>query len=119
MATDSMSRGCFVLRLHCVHFNTPRLPPPDDQPNSHNAGLSYNLPWGWWNFTYSYNRSTYRDLTQANGFDFKQNGDSATHQFKAERVVYRDALSKTSLSMGLSYLATGRWLGCQAGYQLQ
>ncbi|WP_455925616.1 ShlB/FhaC/HecB family hemolysin secretion/activation protein [Pseudomonas putida] len=83
---------------------------PDDQHNSHNAGLTYNLPWGWWNFTYSYNQSDYRDLTQANGFDFKQNGDSATHQFKAERVVYRDALSKTSLSMGLSHLATNNYI---------
>lgn len=83
---------------------------PDDPHNSHNAGLSYNLPYGWWNFTYSYNRSDYRSLAQANGFDFKQSGDSTTQQFKAERVVYRDALSKTSLSLGLSHLATNNYV---------
>jgi len=83
---------------------------PDDPHNSHNAGLSYNLPWGWWNFTYSYNQSDYRSLAQANGFDFKQSGDSDTHQFKAERVIYRDALSKTSLSLGLSHLATDNYV---------
>ncbi|MGY4494893.1 ShlB/FhaC/HecB family hemolysin secretion/activation protein [Pseudomonas sp. TE3610] len=83
---------------------------PDDQHNSHNAGLNYNLPWGWWNFSYSYNRSDYRSLAQANGFDFKQSGDSTTHQFKVERVIHRDALSKTSLSLGLSHLATTNYI---------
>lgn len=83
---------------------------PDDPHNSHNAGLNYNVPLGWWNFTYSYNQSDYRSLGQANGFDFKQNGDSATNQFKAERVIYRDALSKTSLSLGLSHLVTNNYV---------
>ncbi|WP_414058414.1 ShlB/FhaC/HecB family hemolysin secretion/activation protein [Pseudomonas sp. HR96] len=82
----------------------------DDQHNSHNAGLNYNLPWGWWNFNYAYNRSDYRALAQANSFDFKQRGDSTTHQLKAERVVYRDTLSKTSLSLGLSHLTSNNYV---------
>ncbi|OCX24646.1 ShlB family hemolysin secretion/activation protein [Pseudomonas graminis] len=77
---------------------------------SHNTGLAYNLPWGWWNFSYSYSESEYRSQAQANGFDFKQNGDSQTHQLRAERVIYRDALSKTSLNLGVSNLRSNNYI---------
>lgn len=82
----------------------------DHQHTSHNASLAYNLPWGWWNFSYSYSETDYRSQAQASGFNFKQSGDSQTHQVRAERVIYRDALSKTSLNIGLSNLRTNNYI---------
>ncbi|NUT77978.1 ShlB/FhaC/HecB family hemolysin secretion/activation protein [Pseudomonas sp. C1C7] len=82
----------------------------DHQHTSNNALLNYNLPWGWWNFTYTYNQSEYRSQIAANGYNFKQTGDSQNHQLRAERVIHRDAVSKTSLNVGLSYLRTNNFI---------
>ncbi|MEJ5041516.1 ShlB/FhaC/HecB family hemolysin secretion/activation protein [Pseudomonas sp. B21-036] len=82
----------------------------DHAVGSKNGVLFYNLPWGWWNFTYSYSESEYRALGQGNGYDFKYSGDSQSHQLRAERVIHRDALSKTSLNAGLAYLRTNNYV---------
>ncbi|MBH8610723.1 ShlB/FhaC/HecB family hemolysin secretion/activation protein [Pseudomonas mohnii] len=82
----------------------------DHQHTSSNAMLSYNVPWGWWNFSYTYSQSEYRSQIAANGYNFKQTGDSENHQLRAERVIHRDAVSKTSLSTGLSYLRTNNFI---------
>ncbi|MBY8970185.1 ShlB/FhaC/HecB family hemolysin secretion/activation protein [Pseudomonas sp. P867] len=82
----------------------------DHQKTSKNAMLYYNVPWGWWNFSYSYNQSDYRSVVQGDGFDFKQTGDSENHQLRAERVIHRDAVSKTSLNVGLSHLRTNNYI---------
>jgi len=82
----------------------------DHQKTSRNAMLYYNLPFGWWNLSYTYSESEYRALGQANGFNFKQSGDSQNHQLRLERVVHRDAVSKTSLNTGLAYLRTNNFV---------
>ena len=82
----------------------------DHQHTSNNAMLNYSLPWGWWNFTYTYSQSEYRSQAQSNGFNFKQTGDSENHQLRVERVIHRDAVSKTSVSTGLSYLRTNNFI---------
>ncbi|MDD1152789.1 ShlB/FhaC/HecB family hemolysin secretion/activation protein, partial [Pseudomonas sp. TNT2022 ID357] len=82
----------------------------DHQKTSRNAMLYYNLPFGWWNLSYSYSQSEYRSLAQAVGFNFKQTGDSQNHQLRLERVIHRDAVSKTSLNSGLSYLRTNNYI---------
>ncbi len=82
----------------------------DHQKTSRNAMLYYNVPWGWWNFSYTYNQSDYRSVVQGDGFDFKQTGDSENHQLRAERVIHRDAVSKTSLNVGLSHLRTNNYI---------
>ncbi|QJI41752.1 ShlB/FhaC/HecB family hemolysin secretion/activation protein [Pseudomonas sp. ADAK2] len=82
----------------------------DHQHTSNNAMLNYSLPWGWWNFSYTYSQSEYRSVAQANLFDFKQTGDSENHVLHAERVIHRDAVSKTSISTGLSYLRTNNFI---------
>ncbi len=82
----------------------------DHQRASSNAYANYSLPYGWWTFTYSYSQSDYRSRAEANGFAFKQTGDSQNYQVHAERVIHRDALSKTSLSTGLSYLRTNNFI---------
>ncbi|MFS2097298.1 ShlB/FhaC/HecB family hemolysin secretion/activation protein, partial [Pseudomonas sp. Pseusp11] len=55
----------------------------DHQHTSNNAMLNYSVPWGWWNFSYTYSQSEYRSQAQANGFNFKQTGDSENHQLRA------------------------------------
>lgn len=82
----------------------------DHQKTSRSAMLYYNLPFGWWNLSYSYSQSEYRALAEASGFNFKQNGDSQNHQLRLERVIHRDAQSKTSLNTGLSYLRTNNFI---------
>ncbi|MDR6353691.1 hemolysin activation/secretion protein [Pseudomonas psychrotolerans] len=77
---------------------------------SRNGYLGYSLPWGWWTFNYSYSRNDYRSQAKANGFAFQQSGDSQNQQFKAERVVHRDAVSKTALNSGLSLLSTNNYI---------
>ncbi|AGZ36589.1 MAG: ShlB/FhaC/HecB family hemolysin secretion/activation protein [Pseudomonas sp.] len=82
----------------------------DHQKTSRSAMLYYNLPFGWWNLSYSYSQSEYRSLAEASGFNFKQNGDSQNHQLRLERVIHRDAQSKTSLNTGLGYLRTNNFI---------
>ncbi|MCW1248537.1 ShlB/FhaC/HecB family hemolysin secretion/activation protein, partial [Pseudomonas sp. SAICEU22] len=60
----------------------------DHQQTSRNAMLYYNLPFGWWNLSYSYSQTEYRTPAQLNGFTFKQTGDSQSHQVRLERVVH-------------------------------
>ncbi|MBH3414300.1 ShlB/FhaC/HecB family hemolysin secretion/activation protein [Pseudomonas putida] len=82
----------------------------DHTVGSKNGVLAYSLPWGWWNFSYSYSETEYRAKAQVSGFDFKQTGDSQNHQLRAERVVHRDATSKTSLSAGVAHLRTNNYI---------
>ncbi|WP_312934582.1 ShlB/FhaC/HecB family hemolysin secretion/activation protein [Pseudomonas sp.] len=82
----------------------------DHQRGSRNGLLSYNVPWGWWNFSYFYSESHYRSRIDDVQGTFKQDGDSQTHQFSAERVIHRDALSKTSFNLGLAHIRTNNFL---------
>ena len=82
----------------------------DHQKTSRNAMLHYNLPWGWWNLSYTYSQSDYRSVAQGNGHDYKQTGDSANHLLRAERVIHRDTLSKTSLNAGLAHVRSNNYV---------
>lgn len=82
----------------------------DHQHTSNNALLYYSLPWGWWDFSYTYSQNEYRSQIAANGDNFKQTGDTENHQLRAERVIHRDALSKTSLSLGVSHLRSNNFI---------
>jgi hemolysin activation/secretion protein len=78
----------------------------DSARSADNALLNYNVPWGWWNFNYSYSRNHYRSTLQAEAQRFTYSGNSQSHQLQAERVIHRDALSKTSLSAGIAHMRT-------------
>ncbi|MDD2089140.1 ShlB/FhaC/HecB family hemolysin secretion/activation protein [Pseudomonas guariconensis] len=82
----------------------------DHTQGSNNRVLYYNLPWGWWNFSYSYSENEYRSTARANSFAFKQTGDNQNHQMRAERVVHRDAVSKTALNVGIAHLRTNNYI---------
>ncbi len=85
----------------------------DQYKHSASHGLSYSLPYGWWTFNYFYNHSYYRTQTQAQGFSFVLDGVSTTHALSAERVLHRDALSKTAFSVGLNHLRSRNYLDNQ------
>lgn len=78
--------------------------------HSDNQSLYYSLPWGWWTFNYSYSQSYYRTRNDATGFNFVLDGESNNQQVRAERVLHRDNLSKTGVSLGLSHLRTRNYL---------
>ncbi|AZF08560.1 Channel-forming transporter/cytolysins activator of TpsB family [Pseudomonas sp. R2-37-08W] len=82
----------------------------DHQKTSKNTLLYYNVPWGWWNFSYSYNESDYRTYIVADNAKYKQDGDNQNHQLRAERVIHRDDVSKTSVNVGLAHLRTNNYL---------
>lgn len=82
----------------------------DSYRHSHNQSLSYSLPYGWWSFSYSYSQSYYRTESEAGGFAFDLDGDSRNHQLRAERVLHRDALSKTAVNLGVSHLRTRNFI---------
>lgn len=82
----------------------------DHQRTSSNALAHYHLPWGWWTFNYTYSQSAYRSQAMANNFAFKQTGDTQNHQLRAERVIYRDSVSKTALNTGLAYLRSNNYI---------
>ena len=81
----------------------------DHQKTSKNSMFYYNVPWGWWNFSYTYSESDYRTPGDLEGFKYKQTGDSQNHQLRAERVVHRDDVSKTSVNVGLTHLRTNNY----------
>lgn len=81
----------------------------DHQKTSKNSMLYYNVPWGWWNFSYTYSESEYRTPGDLDGYKYKQTGASQNHQLRAERVVHRDDVSKTSVNVGLTHLRTNNY----------
>lgn len=82
----------------------------DEFRHSDNQSLYYSLPYGWWTFSYSYNQSYYRNQTEGSGFVFEMDGESRTHTLRAERLLHRDALSKTSVNAGVSHLRTRNYI---------
>lgn len=82
----------------------------NSRQQSNNTSLYYALPYGWWNFSYSYAESDYRTLNEAEGFSFETDGDSTTQQLRAERVLHRDSLSKTAASLALGTVHTRNFI---------
>jgi len=78
--------------------------------HSDNQSLYYSLPWGWWTLSYSYSQSYYRTRNDGTGFAFSMDGESKNQQLRAERVLHRDNLSKTGMSLGLSQLHTRNYI---------
>lgn len=82
----------------------------DSQRQSDSQSLFYSLPYGWWTFSYNYSESSYRSQTQAAGFDFQQKGDTQVNQLSAERILLRDSVSKTAVSLGTSHTRSNNYL---------
>ena len=82
----------------------------DHWRHSADQSLYYSLPYGWWTFSYSYSQSYYRTLNETNDFAFETDGESKSQQFRGERVLHRDSLSKTAASLGVSQVHTRNYI---------
>ncbi|AZS51511.1 ShlB/FhaC/HecB family hemolysin secretion/activation protein [Entomomonas moraniae] len=83
----------------------------DHWRHTDNQSINYNLPFGYWNFNYSYSQSYYRSRTHStDGFSFDMDGESKTHRFSMDRVIYRDSVSKAGISAGISHLRTRNYI---------
>lgn len=82
----------------------------DHWRHSDSQGLSYSLPYGWWTVSYSFSQNYYRSRNEGAGFAFKLDGDNASHQLRAERILHRDSASKTAVSVGLSHIRTRNYI---------
>lgn len=82
----------------------------DKWRHSAQQSLFYGVPYGWWTFGYNYSQSYYRTRTQAVGFSFTSDGESKQHQLNAERVLHRDALSRSAFSLGIAHLRTRNYI---------
>lgn len=77
---------------------------------SDNAMLYYGLPWGWWTFSYTYSQSYYRSPNEATGFVFEMSGVSRNHELRAERLLHRDAVGKTSVNAVLNQVESRNYI---------
>ncbi|WP_371364354.1 ShlB/FhaC/HecB family hemolysin secretion/activation protein [Pseudomonas sp. QL9] len=77
---------------------------------SDHQGLFYSLPYGWWTFSYGYQRSAYRTRSQGYGYAFTLDGDSQVQRLGGERVLHRDAVSRTSLNLGLARMSSRTYI---------
>lgn len=82
----------------------------DHWRHSDSQSASYGLPWGWWTFAYHYSQSYYRMRHEGTGFPFVYDGGSRTQQWSAERVLHRDGLSKTGVSLAMSHYRTRNYV---------
>lgn len=85
----------------------------DRYQHSATHGFSYSVPYGWWTFNYFYNHSYYRTKAQGQDVSFVLDGVSTTQALTAERVLHRDGVSKTALSVGLNHLRSRNYLDNQ------
>lgn len=75
---------------------------------SNNQSLFYGVPYGWWTFSYAYNQNYYqaRNEVPGLGMTFDTSGTSRVHQLRAERLLHRNSMGKTSASLGIAHLRT-------------
>jgi hemolysin activation/secretion protein len=93
-----------------------------DRPDigSSSGHFAYSLPYGYWTFSYDYTDSDYHTLAEANGFLFTLEGKSERHRLQAERLLWRDSVSKTAASIGISRLSTRNYIdGARIGVSSQ
>ena len=72
--------------------------------HSDNQSLHYSLPFGWWTFSAGYNRSWYESRNENLGFVFNTSGRSEVSNLRIDRLLHRDAASKTGAALSFSHL---------------
>lgn len=74
-----------------------------DSRGSESLYLSVDVPYGFWNVNYRTSYSTYKSTFTSNGFTFDSSGKNNSHFLDVKWLVHRNAIGKTSLSLGLSH----------------
>lgn len=78
----------------------------DPTRRSEGYGLFVSAPYGRWTFTGSAGRFRYRSQLSGNGLNFASTGRSWNGGLIAERLLFRDALTKVSLSGSITLIDT-------------
>ena len=73
----------------------------DTRKNSRSASFYYEIPYGYWNFSYSYNYFDYVSHIATGALSFKNDGTSQTHELGVKRVLHRNEKGITRLHLGL------------------
>lgn len=73
---------------------------------SHAVGGFVALPHGWWTLSLSGGSSAYHSVLEGNGLRFGSEGRTWNGSATLDRMVYRDASNKLSISAGISLLDT-------------
>lgn len=89
--------------LHDMFYATFNHSLPGDSPGgehgTHGYALHYSIPYGWWMASLQLNDYRYRQTVAGANQDYIYSGTSTTSEFKLARLVYRDAVRKTTLSV--------------------
>lgn len=78
----------------------------DAERGSHAIGGFVALPHGWWTLSLSGGSSAYHSVLEGNGLRFRSEGSTWNGSATLDRMMYRDAKNKLSISAGLSLLDT-------------
>ena len=70
--------------------------------NSYGFGIYETIPIGYWTFSFSYNAFSYDNKVYGMADEYTSSGESHTVRFAADRVLHRDADSKTSGGISLT-----------------
>lgn len=70
----------------------------------------YSVPYGWWTFTGSLGVSDYVSSVYGAGLEYGTKGDSTTASLDIDRVIHRDAVSKTVAGASLTRRETRNFL---------
>ncbi len=69
---------------------------------THGSNISYSVPWGNWTFSLASYNYGYHQLVSGSLQSFRFAGSSPTQTVSANRLIQRDAVSKTSVQVTLS-----------------
>jgi hemolysin activation/secretion protein len=70
----------------------------------------YSVPYGWWTFTGSLGFSDYASSVSGAGVEYGTKGDSTSAALDIDRVIHRDAVSKTAIGASLTRRDTRNFL---------
>lgn len=92
-------------------FNVGRsITPKSSDKLSENILLGLDVPWGYWNIGYNWNRSNYKSSFNYFGYLMESQGNSHTHKFYISNNLYRDAVSKLKLRLTINHRRDDNYL---------
>lgn len=80
--------------------------------HGHNDSLSFyaSVPWGYWTFSANASKSRYKTDIIGNFYTYTSRGDTEAYSVQVDRVIHRNADSKTSLGLSLHTRNVNSWV---------
>jgi hemolysin activation/secretion protein len=107
-ATGKYQGGATISFDHClslndqfyVSFNHDLEGDGSGQDGTRGFTAHYSLPFGYWLLGFTTSRNRYHQTVAGASQDYMYSGESRNSEVKLSRLVYRDAVRKTTLSLG-------------------